>query len=70
MAIENGLSDFSKLSLMVIKVLYKNQKSNLTKYRSYNNFDNEAFASNLQFAFFEYVTEMNFYVLKYCWSYF
>ena len=55
--IETGLSDFYKLSLTVMKVFYKNQKSNITKYRSYRNFDNEAFISNLRVAFSEICNE-------------
>ena len=47
MTIETGLSDFHKLSLTVMKIFYKKQKSNIIKYRSYRNFDNEAFISNL-----------------------
>ena len=57
MTIEIGLSDFHKLSLTVMKVFYRKQKSNIIKYRSYQNFDNEAFISNLRVAFSEICNE-------------
>ena len=57
MIIETGLSDFHKLSLTVMKVFYKKQKPNIIKYRSYRNFDNEAFISKLRFAFSEICNE-------------
>ena len=58
MTIETGLSHFLKLSLMVMKVFYKKQKpNNIIKYRSYRNFDNEAFISNLGVAFSEIYNE-------------
>ena len=57
MTIGTGLSDFHKLSLTVMKVFYKKQKSNIIKYRSYRNFDNQAFISNLRVAFSEICNE-------------
>ena len=42
---------------MVMKVFYKKQKPNIIKYRSYRNFDNEAFISNLGVAFSEIYNE-------------
>ena len=57
MTIETGLFHFLKLSLMVMKVFYKKQKPNIIKYRSYRNFDNEAFISNLGVAFSEIYNE-------------
>ena len=57
MTIETGLSHFLKLSLMVMKVFYKKQKPNIIKYRSYRNFDNEAFISKLRVAFSEIYNE-------------
>ena len=57
MTIEAGLSDFHKLSLTVIKVFYKKQKSNIIKYGSCRNFDNEAFISNLGGVFSEICNE-------------
>ena len=49
--IETGLSDFHKMSLTIMKVFYKKQKANVIRYRSYRNFDNEAFIDELQVAF-------------------
>ena len=40
-----------------MKVFYKKQKSNIIKYRSYRNFDNQAFISNLRVAFSEICNE-------------
>ena len=57
MTIETGLSDFHKLSLKVIKVYNKQQEFNIINYRSYLNFDNEAFISNLRVAFSEICNE-------------
>ena len=57
MTIGTGLSDFHKLSLTVMKVFYKKQKSNIIKYRSYRNLDNETFISNLRVAFSEIYNE-------------
>ena len=51
MAIETELSDFHKLSLILMKVFYEKQKPAIIKYCSYRNFDNEAFISNLRVAF-------------------
>ena len=49
--IETGLSDFHKMSSTIMKVFYKKQKANVIRYRSYRNFDNEAFIGELQVAF-------------------
>ena len=57
MIIETGLSDFHKLSLTVMKFFYKKQTSNIIKYRSYSNFENEVFISNLRVAFSEICNE-------------
>ena len=64
MTIETGLSDFHKLSLAVIKVFYKKQKPKIIKYRSYRNFDNETFISNLRVAFSEIYNENELLGLK------
>ena len=42
---------------MVMKVFYKKQNPNIIKYRSYCNFDNEAFISNLRVVFSEICNE-------------
>ena len=60
MTIETELSNFHKLSLTVMKVFYKKQEPNIIKYRSYRNFDNEAFISNLRVAFSEIYNENEF----------
>ena len=41
--VEIGLSDFHKMTLTVIKVFYKKQKTNIVMYRNYKHFSNEAF---------------------------
>ena len=46
--IETGLSDFHKMSLTVMKVFYKKQKSNIIEYRDYRNFDNDFFMADLR----------------------
>ena len=62
MTIETELSDFHKSSLMVMKVFFKTQKPNTIKYRSYRNFDNEAFIGNLCVALF--IKKTNPYTLR------
>ena len=57
MTIETELSNFHKLSLTVMTVFYKKQKSSIIKYRSYRNIDNEAFISNLRVTFSEICNE-------------
>ena len=64
MTIETGLSDFHKLSLTILKVFYKKQKPKIIKYRSYSNFDNETFISNLRVAFSEIYNENELLSLK------
>ena len=41
--VETGLSDFHKMTLTVMKVFYKKQKTNIVTYRNYKHFFNEAF---------------------------
>ena len=48
--IETGLSDFHKMSLTVLKVCYKKQKSKIIQYRMYKDFSNEAFIHELESA--------------------
>ena len=57
MTIGTGLSDFHKLSLTVMKVFYKKQKSSINKYLNYRNFDNEAFISSLRVVFSQICNE-------------
>ena len=48
--IETGLSDFRKISLMVVKVFYDKQKPQINQYRKYKDFSNEAFMHELESA--------------------
>ena len=48
--IETGLSDFHKMSLTVMKVLYNKQKPKIIQYRKYKGFSNEAFMHELESA--------------------
>ena len=48
--IETGLSDFHKMSLMVMKVFYNKQKPKIIQYRKYKDFSNEAFVHELESA--------------------
>ena len=41
--LETGLSDFHKLTLTVLKIHYKKQKSLVATYRDYKNFSSESF---------------------------
>ena len=41
--VETGLSDFHKMTLTVMKVFYKKQKTNVVTHRNYKHFSNEAF---------------------------
>ena len=47
LTIETGISDFHKMAITVMKVLYKKQKSKIIQYRSYKNFDNQVFQREL-----------------------
>ena len=50
-----------------MKVFFKTQKPNITKYRSYRNFNNEAFIGNLRVASSEICNEnelLNFQTFK------
>ena len=43
MTVKTGLSDFHIMTLTVVKVFYKKQKTNIATYRNYKRFFNEAF---------------------------
>ena len=47
MVIETGLSDFHKMSLIVMKVFYKMQRPKIISYRNYRNSDNELFINEV-----------------------
>ena len=42
MTVGTGLSDFHEMTLTVMKVFYKKQKTNIVTYRNYKHFSNEA----------------------------
>ena len=48
MTIETGLSDFHKMTILVMKIFYKKQKPNIIRYRNYKNFNNELFINNVE----------------------
>ena len=45
--IETGISDFHKMTVSVMKVYFKKQKSNVIYYRDYKNFSNDQFRADL-----------------------
>ena len=47
---ESGLSTVRKMTLTVIKVFYKKQKTNIMTYRNYKHFPNEAFMFDVKVA--------------------
>ena len=57
MAVETGLSDFHKMTLTVIKVLYKKQKTNIVMYRNYKQFSNEAFMFDVENSIIQMTSE-------------
>ena len=40
---ETGISDFHKMAITVMKVIFKKQKPKIIFYRNYNNFDKKSF---------------------------
>ena len=59
MTVENGLSDFHKMTLTVMKVFYKRQKTNIVTYRNYKHFSNEAFMLDVKNSIIEMTSENN-----------
>ena len=59
MILETRLSDFHKMALTVMKVLYKRQKPTIMTYRSYTNFSNELFMADVQNRIFQVTSENN-----------
>ena len=47
MTLETGLSDFHKITLTAMKVFYK-KKPTIITYRSYKNFSNKVFMTDVQ----------------------
>ena len=45
--IETGISDFHKMTVSVMKIYFKKQKSNTIHYRQYKNFSNDKFRADL-----------------------
>ena len=48
MTLETGLSDFHKMTLTVMKVLYKKQKPTIIACRNYKKYSNEVFIADVQ----------------------
>ena len=59
MTLETVLSDFHKMTLTVMKVFYKKQKSTIITYRSYKNFSNEVFMADFQNTISQVTSENN-----------
>ena len=47
MTLEIGLSDFHKMTLMVMKLFHKKQKPTIITYHSYKRFSNEVFMADV-----------------------
>ena len=59
MTVETGLTDFHKMTLTVIKVFYKKQKSNVVAYRNYKHLSNEAFIFDVKNSIIQMTSENN-----------
>ena len=59
MTVETGLSDFHKMTLTVMKVFYKKQKTNIVAYRNYEHFSNEAFMLDVKNSIIQMTSENN-----------
>ena len=57
--VETGLSDFHKMTLTVMKVFYKKQKTNIVTYRNYKHFSNEAFMFDVKNSIIQMTSERN-----------
>ena len=57
--VETGLSDFHKITLTVMKVFYKKQKTNIVTYRNYKHFSNEAFMFDVKNSIIQMTSESN-----------
>ena len=57
--VENGLSDFHKMTLTVMKVFYKKQKTNVVTYKNFINFSNEAFMFDVKNSIIQMTSENN-----------
>ena len=59
MRLETGLSDFHKITLTVMKVFYKKQKTNIVTYRNCKHFSNEAFMYDVKNSIIQMTSENN-----------
>ena len=59
MTLETGLSDFHEMTLTVMKVFYKKQKSTIITYRSFKHSSNEVFMVDIQSRIFQVTSENN-----------
>ena len=57
--VQTGLSDFHKMTLIVINVFYKKQKTNIVTYWNYKNFSNEAFMLDVKNSIIQITSENN-----------
>ena len=57
--VETGLSDFHKMTLTVMKVFYKKQKTNIVMHRNYKHFSNEAFMLDVKNSIIQMTSENN-----------
>ena len=57
--VETELSDFHKMTLTVMKVFYKKQKTNIVTYRNYKHFSNEAFMLDVKNSIIQMTSENN-----------
>ena len=57
--VETGLSDFHKMTLTVMKVFYKKQKTNIVTYRNYKHFSNEVFMLDVKNSIIQMTSENN-----------
>ena len=56
-AVETGLPDFHKMTLTVMKVFCKKQKTNIVTYRNYKHFSNEAFMLDVKNSIIQMTSE-------------
>ena len=57
MRLQPGLSDFHKITLTVMKVFYKKQKTNIVTYRNCKHFSNEAFMYDIKNSIIQMTSE-------------
>ena len=57
--VETGLSDFHKMTLTVMKVFYKKQKTNIVTYRNYKHFSIEEFMFDVKNSIIQMTSERN-----------